>query len=326
MLRTFSVRVRRFVGSLLLGLFVASSADAGVLVIAYNGEDRAALVDADSYKILAVLPTGPGPHEVRVSRGGRYAYVAISGGGPKKLRGNAVTVLDLRSRKVKANFDLGSHTPHDVRVSRDGRVIWVACAPSQTILEMDSESGKILKSYKTNQAGSWFLELTPDERKIYTPNLEGKSVSVIVRATGETKVIPFEGEVYGIDITPDGRQIWVSGPGVAVIDTARDEVIARLKTAEPNVGRIRLTPDGKKAVLGPGNLNKVSVFDVRTRQLTKEIETGASHKVITVSADSRRAFLTNPEDNSVSVVDIVAGRHVSTFRTGKTPDGIAFAN
>lgn len=324
--RPFSVRLSRFLASMLLAVSVVSSAEAGVLVVAYNGEDQAALVDADSYKVLATLPTGAGPHEIRVSRDGRYAYVAISGGGPKKARGNSVTVLDLRKRKVKANFDLGSHTPHDVRVSRDGRRIWVACAPSQTILELESESGEILKSYKTNQPGSWFLEVTPDERKIYTPNLEGKSVSVIDRATGATKVIPFEGEVYGIDITPDGRQIWVSGPGVAVIDTARDEVVARLKTNEPNVGRIRLTPDGKKAVLGPDSSNKVSVFDVRTRRLTVEIETGGGHKVITVSGDSRRAFLTNPNDNSVTVVDLSAGRQVTTFRTGKTPDGIAWAN
>lgn len=326
MTRPFSVGLRRFLGSILLGLFAAPPAGAGVLVVAYNGEDQAALVDADSYRVLTTLQTGAGPHEIRVSPDRRYAYVAISGGGPKKARGNSITVLDLRKRRVKANLDLGSHTPHDVRVSRDGRRIWAACAPTQTILELDSDSGKVLKSYNTNQAGSWFLEVTPDERKIYTPNLEGKSVSVIDRATGATKVIPFEGEVYGIDITPDGRQIWVSGPGVTVIDTARDEVIARLKTAEPNVGRIRLTPDGKKAVLGSGNSTKVSVFDVQTRRLTVEIETGARHKVITVSGDSRRAFLTNPADNSVTVVDIVAGKQVATFRTGKTPDGIAWAD
>lgn len=320
MTRPLSARLRRFFGSMLLGLFVASSADAGVLVVAYNGESRAALVDADSYRVLATLPTGPGPHEVRVSRDGRYAYVAISGG-------KSVTVLDLKNRKVKANLDLGSYaSPHDVRVSRDGRRIWVVCAPAQTILEMDSDSGKILKTYKTDQAGSWFLEITPDERKLYTPNLEGKSVSVIDRATGATKVIPFEAEVYGIDITPDGREIWVSGPGLAVIDTARDEVVARLKTAEATTGRVRLTPDGKRAVLGSDAATKISVFDVQTRRLISEIETDAQHKVITVSGDGRRAFLTNPDADSVTVVDIAAGKQLATFRTGKKPDGIAWAD
>jgi DNA-binding beta-propeller fold protein YncE len=327
MTRPFSARLSRLIGAALLGLYIASPAAAGVLVVAYNGEARAALVDADSYKILATLPTGPGPHEVRVSRDGRYAYVAISGGGPGGARGNSVTVLDLKRRRVKANLDLGSYSsPHDVRVSRDGRRVWVVCAPAQTILELEADSGKLLKTYKTNQAGSWFLEVTPDERKIYTPNLEGKSVSVIDRATGATKVIPFEAEVYGIDITPDGRQVWVSGPGVAVIDTARDEVVARLKTFEPSTGRVRLTPDGRKAVVGSDAANKVSVFDVRTRQLVAEIETGAKHKVIAVSGDGRRAFLTNPDDDSVTVVDLALGRQVATFRTGRKPDGIAWAD
>jgi YVTN family beta-propeller protein len=68
--------------------------------------------------------------------------------------------------------------------------------------------------------------------KTYTPNLEGKSVSVITRATGETKVIPFEHPVYGIDITPDGKQIWVSGRDLTVIDTATDQIIATIKTPE----------------------------------------------------------------------------------------------
>jgi len=318
-------RLRRLFGSLLIGLSVAASADAGVLVVAINGENQTALVDADTHEVLATLPTGPGPHEIRVSPDNRYAYVAVSGvrGGE---RGNSVAVIDLKGRRLKATLDLGTYTsPHDVRVSRNGRLVWVACAPAQTILELDAESGKILKTYKTGQTGSYFVEVTPDERKLYTPNLEGKSVSVIDRATGQTKVIPFEAEVYGIDITPDGRQVWVTGPGLSVIDTARDEGIARIKTAEPSTGRVRLTPDGRRAVVGSGSGTKVSIYDVRTRQLAAEIETNAKHKVVTVSGDGRRAFLTNPEDNSVSVVDLKAARHVATFKTGRTPDGIAWA-
>lgn len=319
-------RLRRLFGSLLLGLSVAASADAGVLVVAINGENQTALVDADSHELLATLPTGPGPHEIRVSPDNRYAYVAISGGGPGGAKGNSVAVIDLKGRRLKASLDLGTYTsPHDVRVSRDGRLLWVVCAPAQTILELDTETGRILKTYKTGQAGSWFLEVTPDGRKLYTPNLEGKSVSVIDRATGQTKVIPFDSEVYGIDITPDGRQVWVSGPGLSVIDTARDEVVARIKTAEPGTGRVRLTPDGRRAVVGSDGGTKVSIYDVRTRQLTAEVETGAKHKVIAVSGDGRRAFLTNPEENSVSVVDLAAGRHVATIKTGRTPDGIAWA-
>ena len=310
---------------LILSLMIASPADAGMLIIAYIGEAKAALVDGETYTVIATLPTGAGPHEIRVSPDKRYAYVAITGTGPEGVKGNAITVLDLRQRKVKANFDLGSYAqPHDVRVSRDGRRLWVVCAPAQTILELDAESGAILKTYKTNQDGSWFLEITPDERKFYTPNLEGKSVSVIDRATGAVKVLSFDGQVYGIDQTPDGRQIWITGPGIAVIDTATDEVIARIATPEANAGRIRLTADGNRAVVGLSN--KVLVYDVKTRRLLHDIPIGIRPKVITVSSDSRRAFLTHPGDNKVTVIDLVAGKQVTTFATGKAPDGIAWAD
>lgn len=287
---------------------------AGVLVIAYMDESRVALVDGATYQTLATLETGKNPHEVRVSPDGRRAYVAA---------GKIITALDLKGRTVKATFDLGTYSAHDIRVSRDGRRIWAACAAAQTILELDAETGKILKAYKTEREGSWFVEITPDERKIYTPNLEGKSVSVIDRATGKVKVIRFEDLVYGIDITPDGKQVWVSGRDIAVIDTATDEVTARVKTSESETGRIRLTSDGKRAVVA---LSKtLAVIDVKTRRLVSETKLGSSPKVLTLSGDDRRAFLTNPVENSVSVVDIADGKLLATFQTGKKPDGIGWA-
>lgn len=160
--------------------------------------------------------------------------------------------------------------------------------------------------------------------KFITPNLEGKSVSVINRATGEVKIIRFEDPVYGIDITPDGKQIWVSGGDLAVIDTATDQLIARIKTSEAETGRIRLTSDGKRAVVALSK--KLVVFDVKTRRLISETELSSSPKVLILSGDNRRAFLTNPDDNSVSVVDIVAGKQLTTFQTGKKPDGIGWAD
>ena len=71
---------------------------------------------------------------------------------------------------------------------------------------------------------------------------------------------------------------------------------------------------------------KLAVYDARTHRLLSETELSSSPKVLTLASDNRRALLTNPEDNSVSVVDIVAGKQITTFKTGKTPDGIGWAN
>ncbi len=301
--------------SIFIVLSIALPARAGVLVIANMDESQVVLVEGATYKTLATLPTGKNPHEVRVSPDHRHAYVAA---------GKSITAIDLKQRKVKATFDLGTYSAHDIRISRDGRRLWAACAAAQAVLELDSDTGKILKTYPTNQQGSWFVEITPDERKLYTPNLEGKSVSVIDRATSKVKVIPFEFAVYGIDITRDGKQVWVSGGDLAVIDTSKDEVSARIKASEAETGRIRLTSDGKRLVVALSK--KLAVFDTKTHRLLSETELSSSPKVLTLSGDNRRALLTNPADNSVSVVDIVAGRQLTSFQTGKKPDGIGWAN
>lgn len=310
-----SFQLGSYLAAFVIFLFTAFPVNADVVVVAYMGDSQVVLVEGGTYKTLATLETGKNPHEIRVSPDHRHAYVAA---------GKSITAVDLRQRRVRATFDLGTYSAHDIRVSRDGRRIWAACAQAQSILELDSDTGKIIKTYSTDQQGAWFVEITPDERKLYTPNLEGKSVSVIDRATGKVKVIKFEHAVYGIDITPDGKQVWVSGGDLAVIDTSKDEVVARIKASEPETGRIRLTSDGKRLVVAL--TKKLAIYDAKSRRLISEVELSATPKVLTISADNRRALLTNPEDNSVSVVDIITGKQVTTFKTGKTPDGIGWAN
>ena len=112
----------------------------------------------------------------------------------------------------------------------------------------------------------------------------------------------------------------MTGRDVAIIDTATDAVVATVDAPEDDTGRLRLTSDGRTAVVALAK--SLAVFDVETRRLRGVAELAASPKVLTLSGDGRRVFLTNPDDQSVSVVDVVAARQVGTFATGPRPDGI----
>jgi Tol biopolymer transport system component len=307
-------------------LIIHMAVAAQTLLVASNAEHNASLIHPVTFETLANLPAGQGPHEITLSPDGRLAYVADSGAGPNGIKGNTITVLDLPNRRVKATFTLGDYVqPHDTRLSRDGRLLWVTCAPARTILELDANDGKILKTYAIKQEGAWFLTVSPDDRKIYTANLEGKSVSRIERATGQAEVIPFEAEVTGIDITPDGREVWIASDSVHVIDTATDRVVASLKADDGGTNRIRLTPDGKRAVVSLRAKNELAVFDVKSRRLLARIPLTLRPKVIAVSADGRQAFLTNPADNQITVVDLNESKQIATFPVGARPDGVAWA-
>jgi YVTN family beta-propeller protein len=311
---------------LLIVLIIHLTAAAQTLLVASNAEHHVALINPATFETVARLPTGQGPHEITLSHDGRLAYVVDSGTGPNGIRGNTITVLDLPNRRVKATFNLGAFVqPHDTRLSRNGRLLWVTCALAQTILELDANDGKILKTYAIRQEGAWFLAATPDGRKLYTANLEGKSVSRIERATGQVQVISLAAEVTGIDMTPSGREVWVTSGSVHVIDTTTDRVVAALNAGDGGTNRIRLTSNGKYAVVSLRAKNELAVFDVKARRLLARIPLTLRPKVITLSKDGRQAFLTNPADNRVTVVDLNARKQTATYPVGKTPDGIAWA-
>ena len=292
---------------------VDSKAPRGLLLVVSMDESKVDIVDETTLATIASLNTGKSPHEVRVSPDGRSAYV---------VAGRTITAIDIPKRTVRATFDLGDHATHDVRISRDGRRLWAACAPTQTVLELDTDKGTVLNRYSTSRDGAWFVEVTPDESKLYTPNLEGTSVSAITRSSANVKVLPLDFRAYGIDVTPDGKHVLVSGRALTVIDTSTDAVVRTIATTPPDTGRIRITPDGLHVVVAMEK--SLAVFDIAGGRLIREIALPASPKVLTLSGDGRRAYLTNPAAHSVTIVDLGDGR-VTTMPAGKRPDGIAWA-
>lgn len=285
----------------------------GVVLVASIEESRLDFIDERTGRTLATVPTGKGPHEVRVAPDGKTAYV---------VAGRTITAVDIATRTVRRTLDLGEFSAHDVRVSADGRTLWAACAGAQTIVELDAETGKVLARHSTGRDGSWFVEVAANGAKLYTPNMEGKSVSVITRsANAAPKVLSLDFTAYGIDITRDGQQVWVSGQGLTVIDTATDAVRA-VPTTDPATGRLRITPDDRQIVVAFAK--SVAVFDRTSARLVREIPLQAEPKVLALSTDGQRAYLTNPEAHSLSIIDIEGGRVLATLPTGRRPDGVAW--
>ncbi len=149
----------------------APQARADTVLVLCKSDFQLALVDPATEKVLVKLPTGRGPHEVAVSPDGRTAYVSNfgrysiypAGDTQHDKAGNTITVVDLVDRKVKATFDLGTHTgPHGMVVSHDGKLVWVPTETPQAVLEWDSATGKIQHVWNTTQVRSHMIVATPD--------------------------------------------------------------------------------------------------------------------------------------------------------------------
>lgn len=303
----------------------------GMVLVSYSGEHKVALIDAATGKVESLLTSGKGPHEITVSRDGTLAYVAISGTGPRGEPGNTITAIDLKQRAVKATFTLADcRQPHDTRLGRDGARLWVACAPAQAVLELDARTGEVLRTLKTNLDGGWFVEVTPDERKLYVPHLEGKALSVIDRKSGAARAIYSGSTQFGLAISPDGRQVWASDSDqhkLIIVDTRSDQVRGSISLGTPPRGqfgfaRLRFTPDGRSVAVVRGA--SFLLVDARRRAIAWTVDLPHDGKVVAVSGDGRYAFVTHPGNDAFSVVNLTARKVLATHPTGKQPDGIAW--
>jgi YVTN family beta-propeller protein len=304
-----------------------------------KSEHTASLIDPESGKTMAKLPVGRGPHELIVSPDGRTAYVSNFGRYSNPCppgdttcqnAGNTITVLDLANRKVKGTYDFGTNTgQHGSLASRDGKYVWVTSETPQSLLEIDASTGKIVNQWMTKQDRSHLVVVTPDEKKFYVSNTVSGSVSVIDRGTGTAKVIPVGKGAEAITISPDGSEVWVGLPAdnkIAVISTAKDEIVETLESGGKQPQRIRFTPDGKDVWVSHVSANTLTVIDAKSRKAVAHVSVGKRPQGIAFSPDGRRGYVALSGDNQVAVVDVGARKLIQNFEAGLDPDGIAFAH
>lgn len=335
----------RRTGFVLAGiLFLGGSARAQTLIVLNKSDHNAALVNPRTHEVIAKLPTGQGPHEVTVSKNGRVAYVTNYGSfaifrneqqaEQRRMEpGHTITVLDLKKKAVVATWDLGEYRqPHGIAVSENGKRVWVTAEANQAVLELDAKTGKILNAWKTEQRTSHMVVVTPNQRKLYVANIGSGSVSVVDRSNPFTKsavktIVTAPG-AEGIAVLPDGSAVWVvnrASDSISEIDVQTDTVKATFPSNGKFPIRVKFTPDGKLALVSNAQSNKVTVFDVVTRQPVGDIEVGMMPVGIQITPDGKTAYVANTNENKVSVLDIAARKVAATFTTGTEPDGMAWA-
>jgi len=163
----------------------------------------------------------------------------------------------------------------------------------------------VVTAWRTGADGGWSLSATPDGNKIYVPHLEGKRVTVINRTTRTVGSVLEGGAQSGIDMSPDGRSVWVvdhERRTVNVIDTGTDRVIERVALRSADFGRLRFTPDGSRVLVV--QRTTITVVESSTRQASAEITLPFEGKVLDVSPAGDRAVVSHPDDDRISIVDL----------------------
>jgi YVTN family beta-propeller protein len=293
-----------------------------------------AIVNPATNAVVARMPSGPDPHEVVASADGRFAYIANYGGGAY----NTLTVVDLVNQKTTETVDLGAlRGPHGLTFVA-GKV-WFTAEAAKVIGSYDPTTRKVDLVLGTGQNRTHMIWVSSDGRRIVTSDVNAATITIIDKlaapagrggavADWEEVHIPVGRGAEGFDVTPGGKEIWVANAGdgtISIIDAGAKKVVQTLAADVVGANRLKITPDGKLALVASLRLPDLVIFDVASRRESKRVKIGRGAAGIEIQPDGRRAYVACTPDDYIVAIDLTSMEVIGRIDAGKQPDGLAWA-
>ncbi|MGB9466083.1 MAG: YncE family protein [Candidatus Acidiferrum sp.] len=299
------------------------------LLVLEKSDEKLAIVDPASLKVVGRVPSGGAPHEVVASDDGRIAYISNYASERGQLK--TLSVVDLTALKAMTPVDLGAlRAPHGLAFA-DGKVYFTAEA-NKVIGRYDPSSNQVDWVLGTGQNVTHMIVLSKDSRTIFTSNIGSDSICVIEPGGGRNgwnvTAIPVGKGPEGFDLSPDGKEVWAANSGdgsVSIVDVASKKVTATLDLKTKRTNRLKFTPDGKLVLISDDGSGEVVVVDTASRKERKRLKVGKGPEGTLLQPDGARAYVALSGENAVAVIDLKLLEVTGKIATGNGPDGLAWA-
>src|SRR3954471_9600601 len=251
---------------------------------------------------------------------------------------------------------------------RDGFAVLAGIALCTVSFSLAAAQGSKLRIIQTNSAGDNIhiidvatnkvvgeikgieaphgIAVAPDNSKIYVSEQATKTLVVLDGKTLQvTKRIPLSGNPNLVDITPDGRWVYVaialtyddyseypqikanSSGGVDVIDTTKLEKVKTL-ALRGGIHDLNVTPDGKYVIAGssrgarpPANL--MNVIDVKTNEIAWSLLMNPAPSPMAISSNpdgsTKWVFAQLGGLNGFDVVDFATQKKINQVKLPDVP-------
>ena len=314
----------------LCSLRVMAQTPSPALLVLEKADEKLAIVDPGTLKVLARVPSGGAPHEIVASADGKFAF--ISNYASQQLgQLKTISVVDLVAQKTLAPVDLGVlRAPHGLALA--GGKVYFTAEGSKVIGRYDPATNQVDWVLGTGQNFTHMVAVSKDLKTIFTSNIGSDSICDIEQTRNgrdwNVTVIPVGKGPEGFDISPDGKELWAANSqdgSVSIIDTMAKKVVQTVDAQINHSNRLKFTPDGKLALISDTGSNALVVMNTTSRSVLKRITIGKEPEGILVQPDGAKAYVAISGDNAVAVIDVKTLEVIAKIATGTDPDGLAWA-
>ncbi|HKX99428.1 MAG TPA: beta-propeller fold lactonase family protein [Steroidobacteraceae bacterium] len=317
------------------------------------------VVDPRTREVVRSIPIGEHTDDVMGSPDGRVFYVGAqddmrSPFGYQNNESGKVMAFDSRSFEPLWSVALDG-SPNHMSRSPDGKRIYVPLYTRQWLVVLDAKDGSITHWWPAT-IGNHATEISADGTRLYVGNMVTDAIYVYDTATGKVVMSIDAGEsvrpivldeprgllyyqlsrLHGFEVRrlSDGSFVRrVELPAlpkpVAAPGGELEERLANLEGASAwpytyNHG-LAMTRDGRHLVAVATVANYAAIYSLPDFTLKGTVPVGGSPNWVACDPEGRFAYVSNPKDDSVSVIDIAAVREAARIKVGKGPKRVAFS-
>jgi YVTN family beta-propeller protein len=322
---------------------LAASPD-GTRVYVNNREGNyVSVIDTETNTVLAQVQVGKEPEFSTITPDGSEVYVSNN-------KENTVSVIDTASNTVIKTVSV-SDNPRFINATLDGKYVYVGGRDSNNVDVIEVASHSVIKTIKVGSYPTGMV-LSPDGSRIYICVWGEDSLATVDLATQSViAMTPVGNSPVNLNISPDGTKVFVVNHGdgtVTIVDTTQMETSSKTTSTKslfdwwdwwdngdndesatgshpvlatlavgPTPWEIVVSPDSQKAYLSPANSNSTVIIDVPTLSVANKIPVGIGPYWTVLDSIGSRAFVANPPDGTVSVIDTALEQVVATLPTDK---------
>jgi len=305
-------------GTIAAGVGIAHASDAPKVYVGLFRDDAVAVIDTRERRVVKTIPVPKGPHGLVVTPDGRKVYVSSDGHA-------SVSVIDTATDQVVRTIEVGPN-PHGLAMAPDGKLVLVSAWGANEASFIDTVRDVIVGRVPVAQAHNGAI--SADGRTAWVGSQQQGATALVridVTAMKEAARVPLQNTPRALDLSPDGRRLYVTVAGLAavlVVETATGQIAAQVPVgASPH--HAPLTRDGRVALVpsqGPGEL---TIVDAASGAIAGVVAVGKTPHWVASSSDGSMAYVANEGSNDVSVVDLAQRRVVATIPVGNAPRKIA---
>jgi YVTN family beta-propeller protein len=304
------------------------------------------VVDPATAQLVATIPVGKRPRGVKLSRDGKFLYVALSGSPnagpgvdesklpPADRSADGVGVVDLRARKLLRILRSGQD-PESFDLSPDGKVLYVSNEETSEMTALDLDTGVIRGKVPGVGAEPEGVTVRPAGKAVYVTSERDGLVTAIDIAN-----LTVVGQMHtgrrprSIVFAKDGVTAFVTNElegAVTVLDTVAQKPVGEIKISlaaplpsGPRPMGAVLSADGKFLYVTTGRGGSVAVVDVAARKQVRSIDgVGDRPWGIALSSDGSHIYTANGTSHDVSIINPATGNVDKRVHIDGLPWGIA---